>query len=597
MVYFQPAELDIETNPFCRSSSGYGQCYFSFHLVNCCKRYGRPSYSGGAPRGGAPRGGGGRGGYGAPRGYSRGGRGGGGSNYGSNSNLRTPNWNAMSMEQINKNLYTPNHLTASRSQGEVESYLNHHDVTVKGKCVPRPIQHFEECNFPPYIMKKIYEMGFQAPTAIQAQGWPIALSGCDLVAIAKTGSGKTLGYIAPAIVHVNSQRPLRSGEGPIVLVLAPTRELAQQIETVANDFGSATATRVACVFGGAPKGPQVKALQTGAEIVIATPGRLIDYLEQGTINLHRTSYLVLDEADRMLDMGFEPQIRKIIGQIRPDRQVLMWSATWPKEVQKLAEDFLVDYVQLNIGSLNPTANHNIVQIVDVCQEHEKDYKLQGLLSQIGSERTSKTIIFVETKRKADDITRSVRNKGWAAVAIHGNKSQQERDRVLNEFRIGRASILVATDVAARGLDVDDVKFVINYDYPNNCEDYIHRIGRTGRSQTSGTAYAFFTPGNARHAKQLVDVLIEANQSVTPALSEMSQMSAMGLYNKNSGFSRFNVSGGGGGGGYKRKNTDDYGSDGTRAKSGRWDQSSSGGYGGAAKGYQSRGYRGGYNDRY
>ncbi|KAI5698363.1 hypothetical protein M8J75_005730 [Diaphorina citri] len=580
---------------YCKSPPYYACLQLS------CVQYGRPSYSGGAPRGGAPRGGGGRGGYGAPRGYSRGGRGGGGggggSNYGSSSNLRTPNWNSMSMEQINKNLYTPNHLTASRSQGEVESYLNHHDVTVKGKCVPRPIQHFEECNFPPYIMKKIYEMGFQAPTAIQAQGWPIALSGCDLVAIAKTGSGKTLGYIAPAIVHVNSQRPLRSGEGPIVLVLAPTRELAQQIETVANDFGSATAMRVACVFGGAPKGPQVKALQTGAEIVIATPGRLIDYLEQGTINLHRTSYLVLDEADRMLDMGFEPQIRKIIGQIRPDRQVLMWSATWPKEVQKLAEDFLVDYVQLNIGSLNPTANHNIVQIVDVCQEHEKDYKLQGLLSQIFSERTSKTIIFVETKRKADDITRSVRNKGWAAVAIHGNKSQQERDRVLNEFRIGRASILVATDVAARGLDVDDVKFVINYDYPNNCEDYIHRIGRTGRSQTSGTAYAFFTPGNARHAKQLVDVLIEANQSVTPALSEMSQMSAMGLYNKNSGFSRFNVSGGGGGGGYKRKNTDDYGSDGSRAKSGRWDQSSSGGYGGAAKGYQSRGYRGGHNDRY
>ncbi|XP_017300807.1 ATP-dependent RNA helicase p62-like [Diaphorina citri] len=871
--------------------------------------YGRPSYSGGAPRGGAPRGGGGRGGYGAPRGYSRGGRGGGGSNYGSNSNLRTPNWNSMSMEQINKNLYTPNHLTVSRSQGEVESYLNHHDVTVKGKCVPRPIQHFEECNFPPYIMKKIYEMGFQAPTAIQAQGWPIALSGCDLVAIAKTGSGKTLGYIAPAIVHVNSQRPLRSGEGPIVLVLAPTRELAQQIETVANDFGSATATRVACVFGGAPKGPQVKALQTGAEIVIATPGRLIDYLEQGTINLHRTSYLVLDEADRMLDMGFEPQIRKIIGQIRPDRQVLMWSATWPKEVQKLAEDFLVDYVQLNIGSLNPTANHNIVQIVDVCQEHEKDYKLQGLLSQIGSERTSKTIIFVETKRKADDITRSVRNKGWAAVAIHGNKSQQERDRVLNEFRIGRASILVSQynksqqerdrvlnefRIGRASILVSQYKesqqkrdrvlnefrigrasilvshynksqqerdrvlnefrigrasilvshynksqqerdrvlnefrigrasilvshynksqqerdrvlnefrigrasilvshynksqqerdrvlnefrigrasilvshynksqqerdrvlnefrigrasiLVSHYNKSQQERDRVlneFRIGRAsilvshynksqqerdrvlnefriGRAsilvsdfdilrqwriawdeaavaeaqhlpcietqppgfeltrrlwvtlnrirtkfgkcaanlhkwglkssaacdcgaekQTilhiiqdcprrrysvtisillfwgrhllsdhkyiinciiffSGTAYAFFTPGNARHAKQLVDVLIEANQSVTPALSEMSQMSAMGLYNKNSGFSRFNVSGGGGGGGgYKRKNTDDYGSDGTRAKSGRWDQSSSGGYGGAAKGYQSRGYRGGHNDRY
>ncbi|KAL1453437.1 hypothetical protein WDU94_007577, partial [Cyamophila willieti] len=530
-------------------------------------------------------GGGGGGGYGG-RGGGRGG-GGGGSNFGGAS-LRAPNWTSMSMEAVNKNLYSPNHLTLNRSEGEVEDYLSHHDVTVKGTCVPRPIQRFEECNFPPYIMKKIHEMGFQAPTAIQAQGWPIALSGHDLVAIAKTGSGKTLGYIAPAIVHVNAQRPLRSGEGPIVLVLAPTRELAQQIETVANDFGSATATRVACVFGGAPKGPQVNSLRQGAEIVIATPGRLIDYLEQGTVNLHRTSFLVLDEADRMLDMGFEPQIRKIIGQIRPDRQVLMWSATWPKEVQKLAEDFLVDYVQLNIGSLNPTANHNIVQIVDVCQEHEKDYKLQGLLSQIGSQRTNKTIIFVETKRKADDITRSVRNKGWPAVAIHGNKSQQERDRVLNEFRVGRASILVATDVAARGLDVDDVKFVINYDYPNNCEDYIHRIGRTGRSQTTGTAYAFFTPGNARHAKQLVDVLLEANQSVTPALSEMSQKSALGMYSKPSyGGGRGGGGGYGAGGGYKRKNQEEYGA---RSKTGRWDQQSSGGgYTQAGGGGGQRGY--------
>lgn len=488
----------------------------------------------------------------------------------------------MEMEVINKNLYTPDRITANRSVGDVDHYLSNNDVTVKGHNPPRPIQHFEECNFPPYIMKKIREMGFEAPTAIQAQGWPIALSGHDMVAIAKTGSGKTLGYVAPAIVHVNSQRPLRSGEGPIVLVLAPTRELAQQIEKVANDFGAATAMRVACIFGGAPKGPQARQLESGAEIVIATPGRLIDFLEQGTVNLYRTSFLVLDEADRMLDMGFEPQIRKIIGQIRPDRQVLMWSATWPKEVQKLAEDFLVDYVQLNIGSLNPTANHNILQIVDVCQEHEKDYKLQGLLSQIGSQKTNKTIIFVETKRKADDITRNVRNRGWAAVAIHGNKSQQERDRVLNEFRNGRASILVATDVAARGLDVEDVRFVINYDYPNNCEDYIHRIGRTGRSESTGTAYAFFTPGNARHAKQLVDVLVEANQSVTPALSELSQK-VFSSYNGRGGggYSRYGSSNGGAsnGGGYKRKGREDY----PPAKSGRWDHGSSGG-GGAGGGY-------------
>lgn len=188
------------------------------------------------------------------------------------------------------------------------------------------------------------------------------------------GSGKTLAYILPAIVHINNQPPITRGEGPIALVLAPTRELAQQIQQVAHDFGSSSYVRNTCIFGGAPKGPQARDLERGVEICIATPGRLIDFLEKGTTNLQRCTYLVLDEADRMLDMGFEPQIRKIIEQIRPDRQTLMWSATWPKEVKKLAQDFLRGYIQVNIGSLQLSANHNILQIVDVCQEHEKETK-------------------------------------------------------------------------------------------------------------------------------------------------------------------------------------------------------------------------------
>ena len=276
-----------------------------------------------------------------------------------------------------------------------------------------------------------------------------------------------MGYLLPGIIHINNQPYLERGDGPIVLVLAPTRELAQQIQEVAQEFGRTSRIKNTCVFGGAPKGPQLRDLEHGCEIVIATPGRLIDFLEMGKTNLRRCTYLVLDEADRMLDMGFEPQIRKIVEQIRPDRQVLMWSATWPKEVRNLAEDFLRDYVHINIGAHSLHANHNILQIVDVCEEHQKEQKLSRLLDEIACEATNKILIFVETKRKADELTRLMRRDGYPAMCIHGDKQQKERDWVLGEFKKGATMILVATDVAARGLDVDDVKFVINYDYPNN----------------------------------------------------------------------------------------------------------------------------------
>ncbi|KAL6424397.1 hypothetical protein ACFW04_009879 [Cataglyphis niger] len=434
--------------------------------------------------------------------------------------LKKPNWDLSKLPTITKNLYVPHTNVLNRTPDEINMYHAGKEITVKGNNTPSPIQAFEESNFPDYVMEEIKKQGFAEPTAIQAQGWPIALSGRDLVGIAQTGSGKTLAYILPATVHINHQPRLNRGDGPIVLILAPTRELAQQIQTVARDFGSSSCIRNTCIFGGSPKGPQARDLERGVEICIATPGRLIDFLEKGTTNLRRCTYLVLDEADRMLDMGFEPQIRKIIEQIRPDRQVLMWSATWPKEVQALAEDFLTDYIQINIGSLTLAANHNIRQIIEICQEHEKELKLSQLLREIGTERGSKMIIFVETKKKVDDITKTIKREGWSAISIHGDKSQPERDYVLSEFRNGKTMILVATDVAARGLDVEDVKYVINFDYPNSSEDYIHRIGRTGRCQSAGTAYAYFTPNNARQAKELIAVLEEAGQSINPQLADI-----------------------------------------------------------------------------
>uniref|UniRef100_A0A8D0ACI5 RNA helicase n=1 Tax=Sander lucioperca TaxID=283035 RepID=A0A8D0ACI5_SANLU len=434
--------------------------------------------------------------------------------------LRKKRWDLDELPKFEKNFYTEHPEIQRMSQYDVEEYCRKKEITVRGSGCPKPVTSFSQAQFPQYVLDVLMQQNFKEPTAIQAQGFPLALSGRDMVGIAQTGSGKTLSYLLPAIVHINHQPYLERGDGPICLVLAPTRELAQQVQQVAYDYGKSSRIKSTCVYGGAPKGPQIRDLERGVEICIATPGRLIDFLEAGKTNLRRCTYLVLDEADRMLDMGFEPQIRKILDQIRPDRQTLMWSATWPKEVRQLAEDFLKDYVQINIGALELSANHNILQIVDVCMDSEKDHKLLQLMEEIMAEKENKTIIFVETKKRCDDLTRRMRRDGWPAMCIHGDKSQPERDWVLTEFRSGKAPILIATDVASRGLDVEDVKFVINYDYPNSSEDYIHRIGRTARSTNKGTAYTFFTPGNLRQARDLIRVLEEARQAINPKLLQL-----------------------------------------------------------------------------
>uniref|UniRef100_H3CL71 RNA helicase n=1 Tax=Tetraodon nigroviridis TaxID=99883 RepID=H3CL71_TETNG len=448
--------------------------------------------------------------------------------------LRKKRWNLDELPKFEKNFYTEPPEVQRMSQYEVEEFRRKKEITIRGTGCPKALLSFHQAQFPQYVLDVLMQQNFKEPTAIQSQGFPVALSGKDLVGIAQTGSGKTLAYLLPAIVHINHQSYLERGDGPIALVLAPTRELAQQVQQVAYDYGKCSRIKSTCVYGGAPKGPQIRDLERGVEICIATPGRLIDFLE-GKTNLRRCTYLVLDEADRMLDMGFEPQIRKIVEQIRPDRQTLMWSATWPKEVRQLAEDFLKDYIQINIGALELSANHNILQIVDVCMETEKDDKLIQLMEEIMAEKENKTIIFVETKKRCDDLTRRMRRDGWPAMCIHGDKSQPERDWVLAEFRSGKAPILIATDVASRGLDVEDVKFVINYDYPNSSEDYVHRIGRTARSTNKGTAYTFFTPGNLRQARDLVRVLEEARQAINPKLRQLVDSSR----------------GGGGGGGRMR----------------------------------------------
>ncbi|KAF3021894.1 ATP-dependent RNA helicase dbp2 [Neopestalotiopsis sp. 37M] len=488
------------------------------------------SYGGGYGGGG----GGGGGGYGGGRGgggggysngydkYGGGGRDGGygGSNgYSNGHGLQKQNWGS-TLPKFEKSFYKEDDAVANRSAHEVDRFRKDHKMTVHGRDVPKPVETFDEAGFPRYVMDEVKAQGFPAPTAIQSQGWPMALSGRDVVGIAETGSGKTLTYCLPAIVHINAQPLLAPGDGPIVLVLAPTRELAVQIQQEITKFGRSSRIRNTCVYGGVPRGPQIRDLTKGVEVCIATPGRLIDMVESGKTNLRRVTYLVLDEADRMLDMGFEPQIRKIISQIRPDRQTLMWSATWPKEVRAMASDFLTDFIQVNIGSLDLSANHRITQIVEVVTESEKRDKMIKHLEKIMDDKANKCLIFVGTKRVADDITRFLRQDGWPALSIHGDKQQNERDWVLDQFKNGKSPIMVATDVASRGIDVRNITHVFNYDYPNNSEDYIHRIGRTGRAGAMGTAITLFTTDNSKQARDLVNVLQEAKQQIDPRLQEM-----------------------------------------------------------------------------
>ncbi|CDS08010.1 hypothetical protein LRAMOSA01959 [Lichtheimia ramosa] len=508
--------------------------------------------------------------YGSYGGYSNNFSGGGDRMSQLGSGLRDIQWDQLSLPKFEKNFYSEHPNVAARSEAEVARMRGDANMTVIGHDVPKPLKTFDEANFPSYVMKELQQLGFEAPTPIQCQGWPMALSGRDVVGVAETGSGKTLAYTLPGIVHINAQPLLEPGDGPIVLVLAPTRELAVQIQQECTKFGRSSRIKNTCLYGGTSRGPQIRDLARGVEICIATPGRLIDMLEAGKTNLRRVTYLVLDEADRMLDMGFEPQIRKIVNQIRPDRQTLMWSATWPKSVQRLAESYLKDYIQVNIGSLSLSASKNVTQTVEVCTEPEKRTKLIHHLERIMEEPETerKTLIFTSTKRTADDITRFLRQDGFPALAIHGDKQQNERDWVLGQFRSGGHPIMVATDVASRGIDVKDVKFVINYDFPTNIEDYVHRVGRTGRGGAKGQAFTFFTTDNARQARELVGILRETNQVIDPRLEMMSTSSHGG---GRGGGRRGGFRGRGGYGGYGNRQGGNYGG------------SYGGGYGGGGAG--------------
>uniref|UniRef100_A0A915MGW1 RNA helicase n=1 Tax=Meloidogyne javanica TaxID=6303 RepID=A0A915MGW1_MELJA len=335
-----------------------------------------------------------------------------------------------------------------------------------------------------------YRHNYQKPTPIQAQAIPAIMSGRDVIGIAKTGSGKTLAFLIPMFRHILDQPPLEDMDGPIALIMSPTRELALQTWKEANKFARNLGIRVVCVYGGVAISEQIAELKKGAEVVVCTPGRMIDMLaaNNGKVtNLRRVTYLVMDEADRMFDMGFEPQVMKMVNNVRPDRQTVLFSATFPKTMEALARKVLERPVEIVVGGRSVVCK-DVEQHALVLEEHQKFLKLLELLGQYWEH--GNVLVFVEKQEKADDLVSQLMLAGYNCAPLHGGIDQDDRDFTIFDFKTGRLKLMVATSVAARGLDVKKLILVVNYDAPNHYEDYVHRVGRTGRAGNKGYAYTF-----------------------------------------------------------------------------------------------------------
>mmetsp|Transcript_17553 Transcript_17553/g.34274 ORF Transcript_17553/g.34274 Transcript_17553/m.34274 type:complete len:616 (+) Transcript_17553:30-1877(+) len=408
------------------------------------------------------------------------------------------------------------------SESDVKAYRNELMVSVSGKdCNIRPIKKFSQSSLPAPLVKFCDK--FEKPSPIQAQAWPALLMGRDVIGIAKTGSGKTLAFMFPAMVrmiHQCKSKPINSkNPGPLTLVLAPTRELALQTAKVCDELEQTTQVRSACIYGGVDKNPQVQALRQGLHVVIATPGRLLGLIREGKCSLAQVNYLVLDEADRMLDMGFEPDIRAIVGQIGSNRQTLLFSATWPESIRKLGAEFVKNPFHITVGSEDLTANHAIEQIVEVLDDDRpfvKDKKLLTLMSQYHTGK-NRILVFVLYKKDVGRVENLLAKAGLKVTSISSDRSQADRTKALAAFKDGSKPVLVGTDVAARGLDIPNVSHVINYSFPLTIEDYIHRIGRTGRGGKTGVSHTFFTKFDKSLSGELYNILQEANAQVPPAL--------------------------------------------------------------------------------
>ncbi|XP_062906853.1 DEAD-box helicase 3 X-linked a isoform X5 [Mobula hypostoma] len=480
-------------------------------------------------------------------------------------------------------------------------------VEATGANSPPHIETFQDVNMGEIIMANIELSRYDRPTPVQKHAIPIIISKRDLMACAQTGSGKTAAFLLPILSQIYAEGPseaLKSAKAqdsskygrrkqyPIALVLAPTRELAVQIYDESRKFSYRSKVRPSVVYGGADIGQQIRDLERGCHLLVATPGRLVDMIERGKVGLDFCKYLVLDEADRMLDMGFEPQIRRIVEQDamppKDMRQTLMFSATFPKEIQILARDFLDEYIFLAVGRVGSTSE-NITQKVVWVEEQDKRSFLLDLLNATGKD--SLTLVFVETKKGADSLEDFLYREGYACTSIHGDRSQRDREEALHQFRSGKCPILVATAVAARGLDISNVKHVINFDLPSDIEEYVHRIGRTGRVGNLGLATSFFNEKNSNITKDLLDLLVEAKQEVPSWLENLAYEQQHKSTGRGRSKSRF---GSGFGGRDYRQTNSSFNNRGNRNTG----HGGPRGYGGGGYGnyYNADGYGGAYNSQ-
>jgi ATP-dependent RNA helicase RhlE len=344
---------------------------------------------------------------------------------------------------------------------------------------------FDTFNLHKRISSRVKALGFTTPTPIQEQAIPPALEGHDIMGLAQTGTGKTAAYVLPILEKLFPQGPKRA---PRALVVAPTRELAEQIREDFSSLGSKTGLKCMSIYGGVGQNPQVNRLKAGVDIVVACPGRLLDLINQGKVKLSRIEFLVIDEADRMFDMGFLPDIRKIVRNVPERRQVMLFSATMPREIRGLANDFMKNPVTIQIGHTAPveTVSHALYPV----QQHLKADLLLNLLKETNTESV---LIFTRTKHRAKRLDRQLNIAGYPTASLQGNLSQSRRQAALDGFKNGEFQMLVATDIAARGIDVNTISHVINFDIPETADSYTHRIGRTGRATRSGDAFTFVTP--------------------------------------------------------------------------------------------------------